>query len=73
MREDGGERIVKSAAIAEHAARMYQEGYSIDAIALEMGVAYRTARKAIFSQGVTLRGPSERLIGRTRPRKEVVG
>jgi len=49
---------------------MYLEGYSIEAIAREMGVAYRTARKAIFSRGVELRGPSERLKGRTRPDKK---
>lgn len=63
---------MKSVVIAEQAARMYREGHSIDAVAREFGVAYRTARKAIFSQGVTLRGPSERLVGRTRPDKRKV-
>ncbi len=48
---------------------MYQEGMSIDAVALELGVTYRTARKAIRSNGVVLRDPSARLRGRTRPDK----
>jgi hypothetical protein len=48
---------------------MYLEGHSIEAISREMKVAYRTARKAILSEGVVLRGPSERLLGRTRPDK----
>lgn len=62
---------MKSERIAETAARLYQEGgYSIEAIAKELGVAYRTARKALFSQGVVLRDPSERLKGRTRPDKK---
>jgi len=61
---------VKSERIAETAVRLYQEdGYSIEAVAKELGVAYRTARKALFSQGVVLRDPSERLKGRTRPDK----
>lgn len=61
---------MKSKDIAERAARLYQEGQSIEAVAKELGVAYRTARKAIFSQGVTVRDPSERLKGRTRPDKK---
>lgn len=61
---------MKSAAIAEAAARMYREGYAVEAVAKELGVAYRTARKAILSQGVTFRDPSERLRGRTRPDKK---
>lgn len=61
---------MKSERIAETAVRLYQEdGYSIEAVAKELGVAYRTARKALFSQGVVLRDPSERLKGRTRPDK----
>jgi len=70
LSETGGEGIVKSERIAETAVRLYQEdGYSIEAVAKELGVAYRTARKALFSQGVVLRDPSERLKGRTRPDK----
>lgn len=48
---------------------MYVEGMSIDAVALELGVTYRTARKAIRNSGVILRDPSSRLRGRTRPDK----
>lgn len=48
---------------------MYQEGLSIDAVAKELGVTYRTARKAIRGSGVLLRDPSARLRGRTRPDK----
>ena len=55
--------------IAEKAAEMYAEGMSIDAVAKELNVAYRTARKAIYSTGTEARGPSERLLGRTRPDK----
>ena len=61
---------MKSKDIAEKASRLYQEGQSIESVAKELGVAYRTARKAIFSQGVVLRDPSERLKGRTRPDKK---
>lgn len=55
--------------IAEQAAELYNDGLSIDAVAKELKVAYRTARKAIYSTGTEARGPSERLIGRTRPDK----
>jgi len=58
--------------IAEKAARLYsEEELSIEAVAEELGVAYRTARKAIYSQGVQPRDPSKRLVGRTRPDKRV--
>lgn len=40
---------------------------SIESVAKELGVSYRTARKAIREQGVDFRDPSERLVGRTRP------
>ena len=36
----------------------------------QLGVAYRTARKAIFLKGVEFRDPSQRLLGRTRPDKQ---
>ena len=48
---------------------MYQDGLSIDAVAKELGITYRTARKAIRGGGVILRDPSTRLRGRTRPDK----
>ena len=60
----------RAARIAPTAAAMYESGLSLEAIALDLGVAYRTARKAVTSQGVTLRDPSTRLIGRTRPDKK---
>lgn len=56
--------------IAEEAARLYTEDeLSIEDVAEKLGVAYRTARKAIYSQGVEARDPSRRLVGRTRPDK----
>lgn len=58
---------MKAHRIAERAAELYTEGYSIEAVAKELNVAYRTARKAIYSTGVVARDPSERLVGRTRP------
>jgi hypothetical protein len=45
---------------------------AIETVAKELGVAYRTARKAINSKGVELRDPSQRLVGRTRPDKKQV-
>lgn len=61
---------MKSNNIAERAAEMYTEGKAIETIASELGVAYRTARKAINSKGVQLRDPSARLVGRTRPDRQ---
>lgn len=61
---------MKSARIAEQAAELYNSGMAIEAVAKELGVAYRTARKAIFSKEVALRDPSARLVGRTRPDKK---
>jgi orotate phosphoribosyltransferase-like protein len=62
---------MKSDKIAKQASELYNEkGMAIEAVALELGVAYRTARKAIRSQGVELRDPSARLVGRTRPDKQ---
>jgi hypothetical protein len=58
--------------IADDAARMYEEGQSIETVAKNLNVAYRTARKAIYSKGVKPRDPSARLIGRTRPDKAKV-
>lgn len=62
---------MKSSRIAEQAAQLYTDGMAIERVAQELGVAYRTARKAIYSQGIELRNPSARLVGRTRPDKKV--
>lgn len=61
---------MKSANIAQQAAELYDKGMAIEAVAKELGVAYRTARKAIYSQGTVVRDPSNRLVGRTRPDKK---
>jgi transposase len=62
--------LAKSKKLEPTASKMYQEGLSIDAVAKELGVTYRTARKAIRGSGVVLRDPSARLRGRTRPDKK---
>ncbi len=59
--------------IAAEAASLYENGMSIEAVAKELKVAYRTARKAIYSTGVEPRDPSARLVGRTRPDKKQRG
>ena len=58
---------MKVASIQEEAVKLYTSGLSMEAVALELGVAYRTARKAIYSNGVEARDPSARLVGRTSP------
>lgn len=58
---------MKVASIQDKAVKLYEEGLAIDAVAKELGVAYRTARKAIYSKGVVARDPSARLLGRTSP------
>jgi orotate phosphoribosyltransferase-like protein len=60
---------MKVAQISEEAVRLYEGGLSLEAVAKELGVAYRTARKAIYGAGVVARDPSARLVGRTRPEK----
>lgn len=60
---------MKSDRIAEEAAELYNNGMAIESVAQKLGVAYRTARKAIYSKGVVPRDPSARLVGRTRPDK----
>jgi orotate phosphoribosyltransferase-like protein len=55
--------------IADEAAELYEGGMSVEAVAAELHVAYRTARKAIWSKDVEFRDPSARLLGRTRPDK----
>lgn len=59
---------MKSSTLAPKASELYLSGLSIDSVAKELGVSYRTARRAIFYSGVVLRNPSERLLGRTRPK-----
>lgn len=59
---------MKSLNLSPKASELYLSGLSIDAVALELGVSYRTARKAILHSGTILRNPTERLIGRTRPK-----
>lgn len=61
---------MKSESIAQKAAELYNKGLAIEAVAKELGVAYRTARKAIYSQGTVVRDSSTRLVGRTRPDKK---
>jgi orotate phosphoribosyltransferase-like protein len=63
---------MKSNKLSEKAGELYTSGLSIDAVADELGVAYRTARKSISLAGVTLRDPSKRLLGRTRPDRKIV-
>ena len=58
---------MKVASIQTKAIKLYKKGLSIEAVSQELGVAYRTARKAIYSEGVIVRDPSERLMGRTSP------
>lgn len=63
--------VMKHQRISEKAAEMYQAGLSVEAVAEKLGVAYRTARKAIRAQGVEFRDPHARLVGRTRPDKKI--
>lgn len=60
---------MKVTTIRAQAAALYLGGLSIEDVARELHVCYRTARKAILRSGVVLRDPSARLIGRTRPDK----
>ena len=63
--------MAKADKISAEAARLYtEEALSVEAVAANLGVAYRTARKAIWAQGVEFRDPSARLVGRTRPDKQ---
>lgn len=61
----------RASEVAGLAAELYTGGLSVEAVAAELGVAYRTARKAILSTGTEFRDPSERLVGRTRPDRAV--
>ena len=63
---------MKSQRLAEEAAKMYVDGLAVEAVAQKLGVAYRTARKAIRAGGVEFRDPSQRLVGRPRPDRSVV-
>jgi hypothetical protein len=62
--------MAKSKKLESQAAKMYESGLAIDSVALELGVCYRTARKAIRNSGVQLRDPSSRLRGRTKPKNK---
>ena len=61
---------MKVAKIQDEAVKLYEGGLAIEAVAKELGVAYRTARKAIYSKGVVVRDPSARLKGRTSPKRK---
>jgi orotate phosphoribosyltransferase-like protein len=61
--------MAKSKKLESQAAELYSSGLAIDSVAAELGVCYRTARKAIRNGGVQLRDPSSRLRGRTKPNK----
>jgi hypothetical protein len=63
---------MKSQRLAEEAAKMYSDGLAVEAVAQKLGVAYRTARKAIKAGGIEFRDPSQRLVGRTRPDRKIV-
>lgn len=52
--------------LSTKAGQLYTSGLAVEAIAKELSVTYRTARKAVQLSGVELRDPSERLKGRTR-------
>jgi|APGre2960657404_1045060.scaffolds.fasta_scaffold12725_6 orotate phosphoribosyltransferase-like protein len=52
--------------LSTQAGQLYTSGLAVEAIAKELSVTYRTARKAVQLSGVELRDPSERLKGRTR-------
>jgi len=52
--------------LSTKAGQLYTQGLAVEAIAKELSVTYRTARKAVQLSGVELRDPSERLKGRTR-------
>jgi transposase len=54
---------MKSQRLSEEAAKMYAEGMAVEAVAKQLGVAYRTARKAIRAGGIEFRDPSQRLVG----------
>ena len=62
--------IVKK--ISKQASEMYLEGKSIETIASELDVCYRTARKAVWAEGVELRDSSTRLKGRTARKRFLV-
>lgn len=62
---------MKSQRLAEEAAKLYVDGLAVEAVAKQLGVAYRTARKAIKAGGIEFRDPSQRLVGRTRPDRSI--
>lgn len=62
--------VRKSKNIGADAVKLYESGLSVDNVAIELNVCYRTARRAIQSNGVILRDPSARLRGRTSPKRK---
>lgn len=60
----------KGKTIEAEAAKLYEDGLSIDGVASQLNVCYRTARRAIKTSGVVIRDPSERLKGRTSPKRK---
>lgn len=64
---------MKSKRISQKAADLYLSGLSVEDVAGELGVAYRTARKAILMSGVSFRDTSARLFGRTSSRSDRAG
>ncbi|WP_433578570.1 helix-turn-helix domain-containing protein [Nocardia brasiliensis] len=47
-----------SEAQIRQAARLYAEGYSLRAVAAELGSSFSTVREALLAQGVTMRRPT---------------
>jgi hypothetical protein len=70
LRKIRSNHLRKSKNIEADASKLYESGLSIDNVALELDVCYRTARRAIKNAGVKLRDPSARLKGRTSPKRK---
>ena len=65
------ERQKKSERYAEEAYNLYENiGLSVEDVAKFLKIDYRTAREAIKVK-TNLRDPSARLVGRTRPDRNV--
>lgn len=62
---------VLSDRIATQVKDLYLSGLSVESIAKQLDISYRTAKKALEKSGTELRDPSTRLKGRTRPTKKV--
>jgi orotate phosphoribosyltransferase-like protein len=64
---------LKSKRLSKKASDLYISGLSVQDVASELGIAYRTARKAILMSGVDFRDSSARLLGRTGPKRDIKG